>query len=249
LERNIALAFDGVRKNDWTRGPVTVHLLDLGTPEACVYSLVLERRGACAVQMCRPRISCSDPNLRALCFHVCVKTDGAESRVLPRTYNDIGAESSSRPSPCRHGLRWAFSECCDSGDRFSIGIRIFPIFLIVSETAGCVGGALLAFSPCLTLNRSPLDPDPTNGSPQHTTQLRPRRRPRVTWARSDISFRLGIKSSPACEDTPCCRRPSSCMYGYGALGRVSTTARQFIPCVVWPFAIAMHKARLVSQWY
>jgi len=50
------------------------------------------------------RNACSDPNLRALCFHVCVKTDGAESRVLPRTYNDIGAESRSRPSPCRHGL-------------------------------------------------------------------------------------------------------------------------------------------------
>jgi len=50
-----------------------------------VYTLVLERRGACAVQMCRPRNACSDPKLRALCFHVCVQTDGAESRVLPRT--------------------------------------------------------------------------------------------------------------------------------------------------------------------
>jgi len=105
LERNIALAFDGFRKNDWTRGPVTVHLLDLGMPEACVNTLVLERRGACAVQTCRPRNACSDTKLRALCFHVCVKTNGAESRVLPRTDNDIGAESRSRPSPCRHILR------------------------------------------------------------------------------------------------------------------------------------------------
>ena len=104
MERNVAVAFDGFRNNDWTRGPVTVHLLDLGMPEACVYTLVLGRRGACAVQTRRPRNACSDPKLRALCFHVCVKTDGAESRVLPRTYNDIGAESRLRPSPGRHGL-------------------------------------------------------------------------------------------------------------------------------------------------
>ena len=68
-------------------------------------STVLERRGACAVQTCRPRYACSDPKLLALCLHVCVKTDGAESRVLPRTYDDIGAESRSRPSPCRPGVR------------------------------------------------------------------------------------------------------------------------------------------------
>jgi len=105
----IALAFDGFRKNDWTRGPVTVRLLDLGIPEACVYTLALERRGACAVQTCRPRNACSDPYLRALCFYVCVKTDRAESRVFPRTYNDIGAESRSRPSPCSHGLIQSFS--------------------------------------------------------------------------------------------------------------------------------------------
>ena len=36
----MALAFDGFRKNDWTRGPVTVHILDLGRPEACVHTLV-----------------------------------------------------------------------------------------------------------------------------------------------------------------------------------------------------------------
>ena len=104
LERSIELAFDGFRKNDWTRGPVTVHLLDLGMPEACVYTLVLERCGACAVQTCRPRNACYDPKLRGLCFHVCVKTDGAGSRELPRTYNDSCAESRSRPWPCRHGL-------------------------------------------------------------------------------------------------------------------------------------------------
>jgi len=104
--KSIALTLDGFRKNDWTKGPVTVHLLDLGMPEACVYTLVLERRGACAVQTCCPGNACSDPKLRALCFHVCVKTDGAESRVLPRTYNDIGAESRSCPSPCRLGLSW-----------------------------------------------------------------------------------------------------------------------------------------------
>jgi len=73
-----------------------VHLLDLGMPEACVDTLVLGLLRACAVQTCRPRNACSDLKMRALCFHVCVKTDSAESRVLPRTYIDIGAESRSR---------------------------------------------------------------------------------------------------------------------------------------------------------
>ena len=59
------------------------------------------------------RNSRSDPKLRALCFHVCVDTDCAESRVFPGTYNDIGAESRSLPSPCRHGLNasWCTTLC------------------------------------------------------------------------------------------------------------------------------------------
>jgi len=42
----IALAFDGFRTNDWTRGPVTVHLLNLGMPAACICTLAWGLRGA-----------------------------------------------------------------------------------------------------------------------------------------------------------------------------------------------------------
>ena len=80
------------------RNAVSVH------QDKILGTVIPERRGARAVQSCRPRSACSYYKLRALCFHVRVKTYAAESGVLPRTYNDIGAEPRSRPSPCRHGL-------------------------------------------------------------------------------------------------------------------------------------------------
>ena len=96
--------------SDWWRESVlksvSVH------QDKILASVIPERRGACAVQSCRPRSACSDYELRALCFHVRVKTDAAESGVLPRTYNDIGAESRSRPSPWRHGLRLCLDGAC-----------------------------------------------------------------------------------------------------------------------------------------
>jgi len=55
---------------------------------------------------------------------------------------------------------------------------------------------ILWVAPCLTLKRSRLDPGRTKGSPRHPTQLTPRRRPCVTQARWDISFRIGVNHSP-----------------------------------------------------
>jgi len=38
------------------------------------------------MQTCRPGSPCFDPKLRALCFYVCVKTDGEALLALPRPF-------------------------------------------------------------------------------------------------------------------------------------------------------------------
>jgi len=80
--------------------------------------VLLGRRGACAVGTCHSRIACSDPKLRALCFHVCVKTDGAESLVYAAdlqlhwcriTFTSLAVQTWPEGTPTNVGL---LHRCC-----------------------------------------------------------------------------------------------------------------------------------------
>ena len=154
---------------------------------------------------------------------------------------------------CKQGSHLPNFSILDTVSRSVIPIYRVPVGMSVSYFSrllrNCCGRSSTHVCTLLTLKWRRLDPDRTNGSHRHTTQLAPRRRPCLTRARSDTSFRLGVSSSPSCEGTPYSKRTSSCMYGGRASRTVSATASQVISFLGWEAGARTRKARLDTLWW
>jgi len=104
----VSVASVDFRRNDWTRRLLTTAPLGSrdGRPVSSRESPARCSRVALAASL-SPRYDLPDLtiNFWHSVFVRAVKKDGPTSRVFWRTYVHIGAESRSRRSPCRLGLR------------------------------------------------------------------------------------------------------------------------------------------------
>ena len=104
----MSVASFGFRRNDWTRRLLTTAPLGSrdGRPVSSRETPARCSHVALAASL-SPRYDLPDLtiNFWYSVFVRAVKKDGATSRVFWRTYVHIGAESRSRRSPCRLGLR------------------------------------------------------------------------------------------------------------------------------------------------